>query len=358
MLKTWLVGHGMDPLLLWSDEQSCCPYWHPATMDHFMPHDVEVTCIQDYGIGHIRFQSAGLHGDINDASERMDMLTGVRSFVVNNNADLTGNFPTFLTKLPDLFSIGLSHTGLEGPMPDLRGLPNLVVLNTDGTEFSGPLPPSKKLQDTGLSYSAPSFLSCSISSEHSELCWLYDKSEYDPKCLDSNPSIRTCGTAAPVMTSMVSSVASPAMSATTFNASSPAAKLMPTSSSISSQPSSSPAPSVAFLTDASNNNSTVGSEPSQAYLGGLIGGVIGGILIFILVAVFLIRKLNKPNATVSVASAPSKSHKNHSHGHHGKLKRSLSAKGSSLSVDTIATAQSQSFADSLVSPTTMMGRHA
>ncbi|KAI9019853.1 hypothetical protein DFJ74DRAFT_674703 [Hyaloraphidium curvatum] len=290
-------------------------------MDYTKPLTKEISCAPDWGIQKVLFRDSGLTGDINAGSDALKQLAALREFQVSGNAGLTGTFPAFLAEMPDLFGFGLANTSLEGPIPDLRGLPNLASIDVTGAKFSGPLPPLKR-EIQGLAYTGPSYSTCRLASSDSGLCWQYDRSAYDPVCLDSNPAVRSCAapaafTVGPLQPSGTSSAAS---------TSAPAA------------------------------------EPSSVNVGAIVGGVIGGLVLLALLAFLGYRLFRKP-APAAPAPAPAPEEpkpeaKPEMLAAPEEKPRRMSFRDRRMSVDTLATAHSVSNADVVMTPTAAMSRQA
>jgi hypothetical protein len=135
LFKEWLVFHGENASLLWTDSDTCCPYWRDSNMP-----EREVTCLP-WGISYISWtpKTWSLTGDINLPENTMSELKGLRNFNFPGQK-LTGGFPVWATQITDLFGFNVANNSLSGPVLSMLQNGYFSAMMIENNNFSGPLP--------------------------------------------------------------------------------------------------------------------------------------------------------------------------------------------------------------------------
>ncbi|CAN8243797.1 unnamed protein product [Cochlearia groenlandica] len=81
-----------------------------------------------------------LSGTISPSLSKLQHLVG---FYFTGLRNITGSFPQFLFRLPELKQVYITNNGLSGPLPvNIGDLSQLVELGLGGNRFTGPIPSS------------------------------------------------------------------------------------------------------------------------------------------------------------------------------------------------------------------------
>ncbi|XP_010499908.1 PREDICTED: leucine-rich repeat receptor-like serine/threonine-protein kinase BAM1 [Camelina sativa] len=131
--KSGITRDRLGILRQWKKGTKCC-YW----MGVICNTGDRVTKLEINGFG-ILGQSV-ISGTISPSLAKLQHLEGVYfNYLIN----VTGSFPQFLFKLPNLKYVDFTNTRLSGPLPaNIGALRQLIELTLEKSQFTGPIPTS------------------------------------------------------------------------------------------------------------------------------------------------------------------------------------------------------------------------
>ncbi|KAI9016679.1 hypothetical protein DFJ74DRAFT_677964 [Hyaloraphidium curvatum] len=179
LLRVWLKSHGADDKDVWPAGNTCCE-------------SPRVKC-GPWGVIKLFATSLKLKGDINTPAGTIEELRGLQAIFLNDN-QLSGTFPAWIPKLPDLFDLDLGRNSLSGPFPDLTTCSQIKNVELGGNLFEGPVPVLVSRNSTFMCKCGNAMGICRLELQYGakKPCWEHDPEFYDPVCISSNPSMQPC----------------------------------------------------------------------------------------------------------------------------------------------------------------------